>query len=78
MNKICTNFCVIVLACTNLQKYHRFCNTVYIFKVIILYFKWTANNHSDVVQFSLVVSVQISVKQDNLNVIDGILNKLKT
>ena len=33
---------------------------------------------SGVVQFSLVVSVQISVKQDNLNVIDGILKKLKT
>ena len=59
------------------KKYH-FCNTVYILKVIILYFKWTVNNHSDVVQFSLVVSVQISVKQDNIDVIDGILNKLKT
>ena len=78
MNEMCTNFCVIVLACTNLQKYYRFCNTVYILKVIILYLKWTANNHSDVVQFSLVVSVQISVKQHNPNVIDGILNLLKT
>ena len=33
----------------------------YTFIVFILYFKWTTNNRCDVVQFSSVVSIQISV-----------------